>query len=100
MAKKEMDQLTRWALEADALGMRYGDYVAKYHPAQPDPERFPQKHRDGERKCQCCGIWFPCEQRYRKYCSQQCADKAREAQKQAAYARKKEREKEQRAADG
>ena len=43
--KKEQDQLTQWACEAVALGMTYGQYVAKYHPAEPPVERFPKKSR-------------------------------------------------------
>ena len=96
--KKELDQLTRRALEANALGMSYGAYVAKFHPPKPKQERYPQRHRDGERKCQWCGVWFPSEQRFRKYCCQACADKAREVQKQEAYRKKKEKEERERTA--
>lgn len=86
MAKNEMDQLSRWASEADALGMHYGDYVAKYHPPQPPPERYPQKKK-GEKKCEYCGAIFVTEHKARKYCGKVCAASAREKQKREAAAR-------------
>lgn len=84
--KKALDQLTQWALEAADLGMRYGDYVAKFHPPQPIPERYPKKHGDGEKQCQYCGTWFLSEHQGRKYCGKVCAAKAREEQKRVASA--------------
>lgn len=49
MAEQEKNKLSLWAAEARRLGMRYGDYVAKYHPAPvPQSEEKKQEDTDGK----------------------------------------------------
>jgi len=94
VAKKEMDQLTQWAVAAEKLGMTYGQYVAKFHPAQPPVERFPKKSKgavktkDGVKICQWCGKEIPPEARSWKYCCQECAYAAHEDQKMRRHCEK------------
>ena len=67
---KSPDRLTQCATEAIALGMSYGQYMAKYHP--DSPPRQPGKPKSaGEirRVCLCCGAEFTqYDRRPRKYC--------------------------------
>lgn len=84
-----MDKLSLWAAEARRLGMRYGDYVAKYHPAVPEPQQTPKRKPEsdpvfGQQKrkfCQFCGGEISPDSRRRLYCSEACAVGAHEEQK-------------------
>lgn len=95
MAKKETDQLTQWAVEAQRLGMTYGKYVAKYHPEKQPEERFPKKkervrrNEDGRKICQWCGKEISPDSRSWKYCSKECAYEAHEDQKMRRHKGKK-----------
>lgn len=76
---KKMDKLSRWACEALALGMRYGDYVAKYHPPGSAPAPVKEKPKVGTtHTCEYCGEEFTQYDKVRrKYCC--------EAHREAAY---------------
>lgn len=80
-----MDKLSLWAAEARRLGMRYGDYVAKYHPAVPEPRREEKKQKatDGQQRklCQFCGGEISLNSKRWCYCSQKCAEAAHEEKK-------------------
>lgn len=98
MAVQTMDKLSLWAAEARRLGMRYGDYVAKYHPAVPDPQRTAKRKPDpapafGRQKrmsCQFCGGGISPDSRRRLYCSEACAMSAHEEQKMRRYKKSRE----------
>lgn len=85
VAEQVKDKLSLWAAEARRLGMRYGDYVAKYHPATPEPQCEAPKEQDtGERQrriCQFCGGDISLNSKRWRYCSQKCAVSAHEEQK-------------------
>lgn len=92
---KEMDQLTQWAVEANRLGMTYGQYVAKYHPEKQPEVRFPKKSKgalkneDGVKICQWCGKEIPPDIKSWRYCCPECAHEAHEKQKMRRYDQKK-----------
>ena len=99
MAEQEKNKLSLWAAEARRLGMRYGDYVAKYHPAVPAEEprrearKRPQEPVFGQQKrkfCQYCGGEISPDSRRRLYCSEACAVGAHEEQKMHRYERSRQ----------
>ena len=84
VAEQEKNKLSLWAAEARRLGMRYGDYVAKYHPAPvPQSEEKKQEDTDGRQRkiCQYCGGEIGLNTKRWRYCSQKCAVAAHEEQK-------------------
>ena len=91
-----MDRLSLWAAAARAEGMRYGDWVAKYHPpdAQGRKPAYGQNPSEytGQKKrpyCVWCGREISPDIRSRKYCGPDCAKKAQAEQVRLAYHRKK-----------
>lgn len=78
--KKELDQITRWSMEAERLGMSYGAYVAQFHPETPPAVRFPKK--DDFRRCARCGAPLHLESNA-KYCGKVCQASAKQERMQA-----------------
>ena len=82
-----MDQLAKDAAEAKRLGMRYGDYIAKYKPPQPPAMRYPEKKKPKEDqskqeppRCVVCGAEIPAGSKRTKACGPVCADALRRQQ--------------------
>ena len=71
-----LDRLSRWAAEAKALGMRYGDYVAKYHPTLP-PEPPCVETYLFTKTCPECGRVFGTNRKNKIYCDTPCNLRAR-----------------------
>lgn len=64
--------LTEKAIAAKALGMSYGQYVAKYHPDRPQPESARKSDlEDGKLRCVNCGAELHGKQRM--FCSYDCS---------------------------
>lgn len=76
MAKKEMDNLTRDALAAQAAGMSYGKYKGLQHAlggqqqAAPAPTQSTRKTFD--LVCLQCGGAFVAKSARKKYCCEDC----------------------------
>lgn len=106
-----MEQLTEDAVAARKEGLTYGQYIAKYRPPLPMPERFPKKKAKEKQEqqpekpqavfCAICGAEIPNATRNRKYCGSECADIAITRQRaECAKRRKEAREAEQRRGEG
>ena len=81
--KKEPDQITKWSMESERLGMTYGQYVAKYHPETPPAVRFPKQKGDKEQRyCAVCGAPIHPQSRA-KYCGKVCQASAKQERMQA-----------------
>ena len=94
-----MDQLARDAIAAQKAGMSYGKYMAMKH--QPAPAVL-QKKKTGKKKtdavserprCKLCGELIPEDSKNRKYCSYECAERAREQQASECKRRKRQEKK-------
>ena len=81
-----LDRLSIWAAEAKVLGMRYGDYVAKYHPPLP-PEPPPAVIYKYTKTCPECGQVFGTNRSNRIYCDAPCYLRVK---KRRQYRKKKE----------
>lgn len=86
--QKEPSKLTRWAMEAKAAGMKYGDWVAKYHPpgSPSDDPPVPAKI------CPHCGRAFYTTYGNKIYCTPDCTYAAREERKREERRCRKEKE--------
>ena len=84
MAKKGLDQLTQDTLAASRCGMSYGQYKAvEYDEVRTGRRAAPliaKKIEPGRRTfdliCQVCGLKFKAGSRLKKYCCDQCKEKA------------------------
>lgn len=108
MKEKELDNLTRDAIEAQRAGMTYGKYKAMRYDGEQkmqlqrnQPAVKPQKIFNPNPKipikvCACCGKEFPTAGRSAncKYCSWECANMANNVRARE-YMRKKYALKEQ-----
>lgn len=62
------DRISQWAAEARALGLSYGQYVAKYHPSN-SLDSPPVVHT---KTCPECGQVFRAISRRHTYCCEAC----------------------------
>lgn len=97
-----MEQLTEDAVAARKEGLTYGQYIAKYRPPLPMPERFPKKKTKAETAgepaqeqgqavhCAICGAEILNAKKGRKYCGAECADIAITRQRAECAKRRKE----------
>ena len=71
---------------ADALGLSYGQYKALHYDPYGNPAKK-QEHRVSDKICPVCGnyVFWP----QRKYCSDECRNKAHDIMKQERYYSKK-----------
>lgn len=84
MAKKSMDHLTQDAVAADRCGMSYGKFKGlEYEQIRTGKRPAPQIEKQlqpGRRTfdliCQVCGLEFKAGSRLKKYCCDQCKEKA------------------------
>lgn len=85
------DRTSRWAAEAKALGMKYGDYVAKYHPpgsVSDDPPLVDVKPTY-TKTCPECGRVFRTSYPQKIYCESRCHERVK---KRRDYHKKKAKE--------
>lgn len=82
--KKEMDNLTRDVLAAEAAGFGpwYGRYIAAFgHTGPPEPKKIERKIA----VCANCGKEFFQQERWpKKYCSPECRELVRHRQQEAS----------------
>lgn len=77
-----MDRLSLWAAAARAEGMRYGDWVAKYHPPDAQGRKPPHDKTMVIGVCCYCGKeFYQQDHRQRKYCGEVCRQAANEKRK-------------------
>ena len=81
---KEMDNLTRDVLAAEAAGYGpwYGRYIADHgHTSPPEPPKIDHKIA----VCACCGKEFFQKEKWpKKYCSPECRELVRTRQREAS----------------
>lgn len=89
--KKEMDNLTRDVLAAEAAGFGpwYGRYIAAFgHTGPPEPKKIERKIA----VCAFCGKDFFQQPKHpKKYCSPECRELVRRRQNEDAARKKKEK---------
>ena len=85
------DRLSRWAAEAKALGMSYGDYVAKYHPPGSASADLPiiDVKPTYTKTCPECGRTFQTTYPRKIYCESRCYERVK---KRRDYHKKKAKE--------
>lgn len=77
-----MEQIEQLAVEARAHGMTYGEYIKRFNPQMPKPEKIPRRawtNRIAQSKeyirraeievvCEVCGAKFTARSKNAKYC--------------------------------
>ena len=103
-----MDQLAKDAIAAQKAGMSYGKYMATKRQPAPEVQKKKKtikkkadaKSEEGvkadgadQKLCQMCGEPIPAGVKNRKYCSHECAGRAREQQASESKRRKRQEKK-------